>query len=229
MEALRTNTLGVANIIRCIQEHNIPVETVIGISTDKACLPNCAYGISKAMMEKLMIAANNDCHGTRFVLMRSGNLLASRGSVLPFFKEQIQKGKDITITDKRMTRLFITLDQMVDAVLETHRSAKPGEIFVPKMPSCRILDIAKTMIGKKEIKINYIGMRPGERLSEPIISQEELVHTYSSGEYYIIHPMLLGAFTKIPTQDRTTEYSSDMVTLSGEGLKVLLEREGLIP
>ena len=229
MEAMRTNVLGAANIIRCIQEQNFPVETVIGISTDKACNPNSAYGLSKAMMEKLMIAANNDCPDTRFVLMRSGNLLASRGSILPIFKERIQQGKEISITDKRMTRLFITLDQMVDTVMETYRSALPGEIFVPKMPSCRILDIAKTMIGKKDIKINYIGMRPGERLSEPIISKEELLHTYSSGEYYVIHPMLLGAFTKVPVQDRITEYSSDMVTLSGDGLKVLLEQEGLIP
>lgn len=229
-EAMKTNTIGVANIIRCIQEQQLPIETVIGISTDKACLPMCAYGMTKALMEKLLVAANQDCPKTRFVLMRSGNLLASRGSVLPLWKKSIENGQSISITDKKMTRLFITLDQMVDAVLAVYQSADPGEIYVPKLPAMRILDIANTMIGTRNIKIDYIGMRLGERLHEPLISKEELVHTYESNGYYIIHPMLLRPFTKKPVRTHwLMEYTSENVTLTGDQLKLLLDKEGLIP
>jgi UDP-glucose 4-epimerase len=181
-------------------------------------------------MEKLMIAANLECPGTRFILMRSGNLLASRGSILPVFKERIQNGQDISITDKRMTRLFITLDQMVDAVLAVYHSAKPGEIYVPKLPSMRILDIANTMIGTRNIKINYIGIRLGERLHEPLISKEELLHTYEKEKYYIINPLLLRPFTKkAAIIFGETEYSSENVTLTGKGILTLLDKAGLIP
>jgi FlaA1/EpsC-like NDP-sugar epimerase len=230
IEATNTNVLGVANIIRCIQEQQLPIETVIGISTDKACLPMCAYGMTKGLMEKLIVAANQDCPRTRFILMRSGNVLASRGSILPIFKDRIQKGLDISITDKRMTRLFITLDQMVDAVLDAEQDALPGEIYVPKLPSIRMIDIAHTMIDGRKITRKYIGIRPGERLHEPIISKEEMAHTYDKGKYYVIHPLLLRPFTKkavvIPGE---TEYSSAKVTLEGDAIKKLLEKEGLMP
>lgn len=226
IEAIKTNTLGPENIIRAIREHMFMVETVIGISTDKACLPMCAYGMSKALMERLLIAANQES-STRFILVRFGNILASRGSILPIWQENIRNGKEISITDKRMTRLFITLEGAVDTVLEAYRSAHPGEIYVPKIPAMRILDIAETMIGTKPITITYIGIRPGERLHEPMISKEEMEHTYSVEGYFIIHPLLLKPFTMKPLW--ATEYSSEKITLSGLGIKVLLEKAGIMP
>lgn len=228
MEAIKTNTLGPENIVRAIREQKLPIETVIGISTDKACQPMCAYGMSKALMERVLIAANQQS-STRFIMVRFGNFLASRGSILPIWQENIRIGKEILITDKRMTRLFITLDQAVTTVLEAYKSAEPGEIYVPKIPAIRILDIAKTMIGTKDITIKYIGMRPGERIHEPMISKEELEHTYSVDEYYIIHPLLLRPFTKKISHNWISEYSSEKVTLTGAGIKELLEKRGLMP
>jgi len=229
-EAMKTNTVGVANLIRCIQELQVPIETVIGISTDKACLPMSAYGMTKALMERLLIAANKECPKTRFVIMRSGNLLASRGSVIPLWKKSIENGGEVAVTDKRMARLFLTVEQMADAVLAVYQSAEPGEIWVPKMPSCRMLDIAKIMIGNRQNKIKYIGIRLGERLHEPIISKEELVHTYETDGYYVIHPLLLKPFTKKAVGNLwLLEYSSENVTLTGDGIRVLLEKEGLMP
>jgi UDP-glucose 4-epimerase len=189
LEAIKTNILGVQNIITAISEYNLPVETFIGISTDKACKPINAYGMTKALMERIVIAANLNSE-TRYVLCRYGNVMGSRGSVIPLFKEQIQIGKEVTLTTKDMTRFMMTLEQAVDTVFATYASAHSGEIYIPKVKSARIEDVAIAMIGKRKIPITVVGIRPGEKVHEILISSEEMFHVTDKDNYYIINPLL---------------------------------------
>lgn len=189
-EAVRTNITGPENIIRAIRENNLKIETVVGVSTDKACKPVNAMGISKALQERIFIAANVTIPQTRFVCVRYGNVLASRGSVIPLFHEQIKHGGPITITTKEMTRFLLPLENAVDTIFAVLKDAKPGEIFVPKIPSALIEDVAKALIGERKISVKYMGIRPGEKVHEIMISEEEAWRTYDRGNYYAIKPML---------------------------------------
>jgi len=189
-QAILTNCLGAQNIVRAIEENSYPVGTVIGISTDKACKPVNVMGMTKSLQERIFIAANVLNRRTRFVCVRYGNVLASRGSVIPLFHDQIRNGGPLTITHPKMTRFLLSLDQAVDTVFAALRNAKAGETFIPRAPSASVVNIAKALIGSRRVPIRVTGVRPGEKLHEIMVSEEEVHHCVKRGDYYVIRPML---------------------------------------
>jgi FlaA1/EpsC-like NDP-sugar epimerase len=189
-QAVRTNILGPEQIVRAIREGGYPVESVIGISTDKACKPVNVMGMTKAIQERIFIQANLDCAPTRFVAARYGNVLASRGSVIPLFHEQIRRGGPVTLTTTDMTRFLMTLDQAVDTVLAALAEGLPGEIYIPRVPSARMTDLAAALIGDRPIQTVVTGIRPGEKVHEILVSEEEGTRTVARGNYFVIKPML---------------------------------------
>jgi UDP-N-acetylglucosamine 4,6-dehydratase len=184
-EAVKTNIHGAQNVIEASLDRN--VKRVIALSTDKAVSPTNLYGATKLASDKLFIAANSYVgkEDIRFAVVRYGNVVGSRGSVVPFFKSIKKTGK-IPITDERMTRFWITLDQGVQFVLDNLNRMKYGEIFVPKIPSIKITDLAKAIA--PDCEIEYVGIRPGEKLHEAMISEEDSRHTLEFEDYYIIKP-----------------------------------------
>jgi len=189
-ESIKTNILGTQNIIRAILETSNNVLTVLAISTDKACKPVNTYGMCKAIQERLVVEANRLCPKTRFICVRYGNVAASRGSIIPLFQEQIKKGGPLTITTKDMTRFILTLEKAIETIIVALRSADAGDIYVPDLPAVRITDLAKAMIGKRDIEIKIIGIRPGEKIHEILISEEEIPRTIKKGDYYVVCPVL---------------------------------------
>ncbi len=191
LQAIKTNCLGPSNIVRAIKEHNFPIETVVGISTDKACKPVNVMGMTKALQERIFTSANILAPKTRFICVRYGNVLASRGSVIPMFHEQIRNGGPITITVPEMTRFLLSINEAVDTVFAALRHAKPGETFIPNIPSATIINIAKALIGKRPVEIKIVGVRPGEKMHEILVSEEECQHVGVHNErFYVIYPML---------------------------------------
>ena len=225
-QAVHTNILGAENLVRAISENNTPVQTVVGISTDKACQPINVMGMTKAIMERILIEGNLDVGGkTRIVCVRYGNVIASRGSVVPLFLHQIANGGPVTITDKRMTRFLLSLDQAVDTVFAAIRWAEPGEIFVPIADAAKITDLAAVMIGERDIQMTLTGIRPGEKVHEIMVSEPESFWTIRKGDYYAIRPMLPelnDSPITSPTLDG--EYSSKAVTLDHDGLRNMLAK-----
>lgn len=190
-EAVRTNVEGAENVVRAIREFDFPVETVVGISTDKACKPVNVMGMTKAIQERVYIQGNMRRPETRFVCVRYGNVLASRGSVVPLFLDQIAAGGPVTITTPDMTRFLLTLDDAVDTILAAVRSAAPGETYIPRVPSARITDIADALIAGANVPVVMTGIRPGEKVHEILISDEESYRTIHGAEgYYALRPML---------------------------------------
>lgn len=189
-EAVQTNITGAENIIRAIRESRIPVETVVGVSTDKACKPVNVMGMTKAIQERLFVRANLDADETRFIGVRYGNVLASRGSVIPLFHEQIRHGGPITITTSDMTRFLLSLEQAVDTIFAALRDAARGEIYIPRVPSAKVTDVATVLIGDRKIETVITGIRPGEKIHEILVSEEEAHRTVERGDYYVIQPML---------------------------------------
>ena len=186
-EAVKTNVIGAQNVIDAAFEAN--VEKVVALSTDKAAAPINLYGATKLTSDKLFIAANNykGKHDIKFSVVRYGNVMGSRGSVIPFFLER-QKTGVLPITDKRMTRFNITLQQGVDFVLQCLERMWGGELFVPKIPSYRILDVAEAV--DPECKQNIVGIRPGEKLHEEMITQSDALNTIEYEDYYVILPSI---------------------------------------
>jgi FlaA1/EpsC-like NDP-sugar epimerase len=189
-EAVQTNVVGAENIIRAVREHRLEVETVVGVSTDKACKPVNVMGMTKAVQERLFVRANLDGGETRFVCVRYGNVLASRGSVIPLFHDQIRRGGPVTITTADMTRFLLSLEQAVDTVFAAVREAKRGETYIPRVPSARVTDVAAALIGERQIETTVTGIRPGEKVHEILVSEEEAYRTIARGDYYVIRPML---------------------------------------
>lgn len=184
-EAVKTNIQGAQNIVEAAIDKG--VQKVIALSTDKACSPVNLYGATKLASDKLFIAANayvGEKH-TRFSVVRYGNVVGSRGSVVPFFKKVRETG-NIPITDERMTRFWITLDQGVQFVLDNLERMYGGEIFVPKIPSMKVTDLAKAIAPECEIEI--VGIRPGEKLHEAMITEDDARHTKEFDTYYVIQP-----------------------------------------
>jgi UDP-N-acetylglucosamine 4,6-dehydratase len=184
-EAIKTNIIGAQNIIDVAIDQG--VRKVIALSTDKAANPINLYGATKLCSDKLFIAGNSYTKGdgTIFSVVRYGNVLGSRGSVIPFFLKQRESGV-LTVTDPRMTRFWITLDQGVDFVLHCMEKMVGGELFVPKIPSMKITDLAKAIGPECEIQI--MGIRPGEKLHELMITRDDARKTIDAGEFYIIQP-----------------------------------------
>jgi len=189
-EAVQTNVGGAENIVRAIRENDLPVEAVVGVSTDKACKPVNVMGMTKALQERIFISANLTSPSTRFVCVRYGNVLASRGSVIPLFHEQIRSGGPVTITTPEMTRFLLPLTRAVETVAAALAGASPGETYVPKVPAARIEDVAKALIGDRPIELRYTGIRPGEKVHEIMVSEEEAWRACDRGDYYAILPLL---------------------------------------
>lgn len=202
MEAVRTNVLGAENVMRAAIANE--VERCVVLSTDKAVYPINAMGISKAMMEKLMVAKSRLCNPGKTVLSatRYGNVMASRGSVIPLFLQQLQQGKPLTITDPNMTRFLMSLEESVDLVLYAFEHAQPGDIFVQKAPASTVGDLAQAM---KELlrsagDVKVIGTRHGEKLYESLVSREEMARADDLGGYY-----------RIPADSRDLNYDKYFV------------------
>ena len=191
MEAVRTNVMGTDNVIEAATAAG--VKRVVCLSTDKAVYPINAMGMSKAMMEKVMVAKSRNLEGTGSVVCgtRYGNVMASRGSVIPLFVQQVMAGKPITVTDPNMTRFMMTLDDAVDLVLYAFEHGRNGEIFVQKAPAATIETLAHAivqMMGKPSHPINVIGTRHGEKLYEVLCSREEMSNAEDLGGYFRIRP-----------------------------------------
>lgn len=225
-QAVQTNVIGPENIVRAIEEHRLMIQTVVGISTDKAVKPINVMGMTKALQERIFIQANMRCPDTQFVCVRYGNVLTSRGSVIPLFQDQIKNGGPVTITDQEMTRFLLSLDDAVDAVFAAVDSAVPGDIFVAKVPSTRVINIAKALIGDNPIKIEIVGIRPGEKLHEVLVGEEESHRTINFLNYYIILPMLPEVNTWGRPPAIMKEYSSADNTLDLAQTIELLKNKG---
>lgn len=202
MEAVKTNVVGAENVMRAAIAQG--VSRVVVLSTDKAVYPINAMGMSKAMMEKVMVAKSRLCDPAKTVLSatRYGNVMASRGSVIPLFLQQLQDGKPLTITDPTMTRFLMSLEESVDLVLYAFQHAHPGDIFVQKAPASTVGDLAEAMrqLLKKSNDINIIGTRHGEKLYESLVSREEMARSEDLGGYY-----------RIPADSRDLNYAKYFV------------------
>ncbi|HEY7985300.1 MAG TPA: UDP-N-acetylglucosamine 4,6-dehydratase (inverting) [Methylophilaceae bacterium] len=231
MEAIKTNIIGAENIVNvCIDQG---VERVIALSTDKAANPLNLYGATKLCSDKLFVAGNalSGRHRTKFSVVRYGNVIGSRGSVIPFFMQK-KTGGVLPITDARMTRFWITLGEGVEFVLDSLDRMQGGEIFVPKIPSMNIMDVAKVVA--PECRTEIIGIRPGEKLHEIMITQDDAINTVEFDSHYVIQPATSwwnSAQYLSSTGGRTVpeefHFSSDNNTwwMAQDELKALLQRE----
>jgi len=202
MEAVRTNVLGAENVMRAAIAHEI--SRCVVLSTDKAVYPINAMGLSKAMMEKVMIARSRLCDPQRTVLCatRYGNVMASRGSVIPLFVSQLREGRPLTVTDPTMTRFLMSLEESVDLVMHAFRHARPGDIFVQKAPASTVGDLAHALreLFGRDNPVKVIGTRHGEKLYESLVSREEMAHAEDMGNYF-----------RIPADSRDLNYDKYFV------------------
>jgi FlaA1/EpsC-like NDP-sugar epimerase len=223
-QAVQTNIIGAQNLVMAIRDTAPSIQQVVGISTDKACKPINVMGMTKALMERLFIEANLQCVNTRFNLVRYGNVIASRGSVVPLFEEQIKNGGPITITTKDMTRFLLSLDRAVDTVFAALDHGRPGETYVPKVDAARIIDLARVMIAGRDVPIVITGIRPGEKIHEIMVSDEERYRTVERKGYYVIQPMLDELLPEVVDNPVLTgEYSSAQVTLTDAQILDLIQ------
>lgn len=208
-ECILTNISGAENVIHAALEKG--VKNVVALSTDKACAPNNLYGATKLASDKLFVAANNikGSKNIKFSVVRYGNVMGSNGSVIPFFLDHRQKGY-LPITDPKMTRFNISLDDGAAMVLHALEHAWGGEIFIPKIPSYKIMDVAKAIA--PDLEHRTIGMRPGEKLHEEMIAESDSFYTYDLGKYYTILPL-------VPNWDLTKFISKFNARLVKEGFK----------
>lgn len=228
-EAVLTNVQGAQNIVEAIRINGYPVETVIGVSTDKACKPVNVMGMTKALQERIFIAANLTVPETRFICVRYGNVLASRGSVIPLFLEQARTGGPLTLTMPEMTRFLMPMDAAVDTVFAALEGANPGEIYVPKIPAARIMNVADSIISGRDIKIELSGVRPGEKIHENLISDEEAWRTFAEDKYFVIRPMLPEISRPGNNgQPINHEYTSGDSVMTAEETRLLLDSNDLL-
>ncbi|MFC7394170.1 polysaccharide biosynthesis protein [Scopulibacillus cellulosilyticus] len=232
-EAFKTNVHGTQNVIEAAIKNN--VRKVVYLSTDKAADPSNIYGMTKAIGEKLMIYANTKSVMTKFICVRSGNVLGTSGSVVQVFKNQINNSRQIGITDRRMTRFFLTMEQAVKFLFKATKIGKGGEIFVMKMPSIKIDDLAQVLIdesGYKNIKIKEVGIRPGEKLNENLFSESESTRTkYFNHHYFVILPTIrieglkdYSAYENVNLHG----YSSEMAPMTKKEIKEMLRSGDLL-
>ncbi len=226
-EAVQTNVIGAENLVRAIAETGDQVETVIGVSTDKACKPINVMGMTKALQERIVIEANRAFPDIRLLCVRYGNVIASRGSIVPLFVEQARTGQSMTVTLPEMTRFLLSLDRAVDTVFAAIIEGRRGETYIPKVPSANIVDLAKAIAGRDDVEITFTGIRPGEKIHEIMISEEECYRTVDRGEHYAILPVLPelrnGEDFKQAISD---EYSSKDGNLSVPAIHELLSGAG---
>ncbi|MDF2854142.1 MAG: hypothetical protein K0S31_4827 [Sphingobacterium multivorum] len=234
VDALKTNVIGTQNVIDAAI--HCGVKKVAYISTDKASDPLNFYGFSKAMGERLIIHANTLTTQTKFVCVRGGNVLGTNGSVIHVFKRQIEQKQKIGITDRNMTRFFMSVQDAIKLVLKATYESVGGETFVMQMPSCKIIDLAQVLIeasGKESIKIETLGIRPGEKIHELLLSLNESMKTIVySDQYFVILPTihiegLEEHYAKFPAA-KIAEYSSNEGLMSKDEMKAMLQKDGFI-
>ncbi len=232
LEAVKTNVFGTENVLEAAI--TCGVKRVVVLSTDKAVYPINAMGISKAMMEKVAVAKSRSSNNTVINVTRYGNVMCSRGSVIPLFTSQIRSGQPITITDPNMTRFMMTLDDAVDLVLYAFEHGKPGEIFVQKAPAATIETLAHALtdlLGKPKHEVRVIGTRHGEKLYEALLSREEMVAAQDLGGYYRVPPDLrdlnYGKFVEqgeIRISEASDYNSHNTTRLDITGMQALLKK-----
>lgn len=231
MEAVRTNVLGTENVLNAAIARK--VKRVVVLSTDKAVYPINAMGISKAMAEKLLVAKSRtvDGDGTVICATRYGNVMASRGSVIPLFVDQINSGQPLTVTDPEMTRFLMSLEDSVDLVLHAFEYGKQGDIFIQKAPASTLADLAQALkeLFNKDLPVKIIGTRHGEKLYESLVSREEMAKAEDMGRYYRIpadnrdlnyNKFFIEGEQKISTLDDYTSHNTERLDV--EGVKRLL-------
>ncbi len=236
LEAIKTNIVGTENLVRAAISNK--VKKVIDVSTDKAVVPLNLYGMTKAVGERLIIHANKLTKDTKFMCIRAGNVLGSNGSVLEFFINQIKRFNRVTITDMNMTRFFITLHDAIELLFTAAEKSIGGETFVEKMQSFKLIDLVDVLIeifGNKDTEIKEIGIRPGEKIDEVLVSKYEVMNTYKYNDrYYLILPILyiegLAEYYKMNHLEMVTfdEYSSKTQLSDKTTLKRLLREGGFI-
>jgi FlaA1/EpsC-like NDP-sugar epimerase len=225
-EAVQTNVIGAENVRRSAIENSVDV--VVSISTDKAVKPVNTMGMTKALQERIMLCKSSERVATRFVCVRYGNVIGSRGSVIPYFKQRILDGKFLPITDKNMTRFLITLPEAIDLVFKATMKAETMQLFVKKMPACKLLDLArvmgKSLSGRDDYPVRIVGIRPGEKIHEVLVSEEEMRRVVESRTHYVIYPY--GKLNKAQLISNLREYTSDVTHLLDENeLGELLRQE----
>lgn len=221
-EAIQTNVLGAENMVAAGLKYKI--KTFVTISTDKAVKPVNVMGMTKALQERIVLKGNlsRANQGAHFTCVRYGNVLRSRGSAVPFFRRQLSQGKRLTITDERMTRFLLTLNDAIDLVLFAAENTEGGEIFVRKAPAARILDIARVLSEEVDRPLEYdlIGILPGEKINEILVSEEEIYRVEDLGTYFKIYPWWSTAKRKVLNK----EYSSIDQLVDLEEIKTLIAR-----
>ena len=221
-EAIQTNVIGAQNVVDAALRNGL--EAFVMISTDKAVKPVNVMGMTKALQERIVLKGNQSRlnRGTRFACVRYGNVLRSRGSVIPLFRRLLATGQRLTITDDRMTRFLLTLNDAIDLVLYAAEQQQGGEIFVRKAPSALITDLAAIISEEagKLLEYDVIGLLPGEKLNEIMLTEEELIRTEDLGDYYKIHPW----WSKVHFDHLRTEYSSFDSLVEKEQIKQLMVR-----
>jgi len=235
-EAIKTNVTGSQNIIEACLDHN--VSTVLAVGTDKAVSPFNTYGATKLLMERLFISANyyRGVRDSNFLCVRYGNVLGSRGSIVPIILDQIKNKKNITITDPAMTRFSITMTDAVDLIFRALTNGKGGEIFVPKLKAYNVKDIVESIIELSDstASIDIIGVRPGEKFHEVLINKDEIRNTYDSQKDYVIFETQSERYemqkSDLVSSNLKNEYSSDGIQLlTKQEIKNSLIEENLIP
>jgi len=227
-ECIKTNINGTRNVVRAA--NNNKVKKLIDVSTDKATAPLNVYGMCKGIGEKLVINGANLSKTTQYMVVRGGNVLGTNGSVVDFFINQIKTENRVTITDYRMTRFFLTLEQAIELLLTAGESKYSGGLFIMKMPACKITDLAQVLIdhyGSKTTAMEEIGMRPGEKLHEVLVSKDESLHTYVYDEdYFLIYPQrdLSEAYDKVDFK----EFNSNTKLMTQEEIRALLDKGGFL-
>ena len=229
VEALKTNVEGAVNL--CAAARSAGVRVVVALSTDKAVKPVNAMGMTKALMEKIVSAQNQFANDTVYCCVRYGNVMGSRGSVIPLFKRQIDEGRPLTLTDPAMTRFLMTLDQSVDLVIHAMTAARGGEIFVRKAPASTVRDLASAMVRKyskagADHPMRCVGIRPGEKMHEVLVNEYEMRRAEDTGDFFTIHPEYdSGKLMEVPLG---TEYTSENTVrlTSYEHISALLDAMG---
>lgn len=228
-EAVKTNIIGAENVRQAAVENN--VEVVVAISTDKAVKPVNVMGMTKAIQERIMLNPINGKFSTKFVCVRYGNVIGSRGSVIPYFKEKIEKGEFLPVTSFKMTRFLLRLKEAMELVFKATIEGETGQLFVKKMPACYIGDLAKAMAKaitqREDYPIKEVGIRPGEKIHEILVSEEEVHRVVETENYYIIYPY--GKLEKPSLLRDIKEYSSNNTQiLNIEEIISLLKKENWV-
>lgn len=222
-ESIKTNIMGPKNVVNAVvnNKKNLSCDTVLFVSTDKACEPVNVYGMSKAISERVVTSNEMFHDDIRFLGVRYGNVLESRGSIIPLFKYQALNSDCLTVTHKDMTRFLMTLDQSVDLILDTIEKGRSGEIWIPRLPSMNIMDLANIFAKKYNKRVEMIPIRPGEKIAETLVGVSESLRTRKDNDHYIISP----AHYDVSSSCSYFEYTSADDVLSIDALESYLDKD----